>query len=317
MKAILISVLSLLCAVSSANVKVGAYINDIQELELESHSYAMDLYIWFKWKDKSLNPAETFEFMNPSELWGHMVTNTYDKPQVLDDGSLYQVVRVQGRFSEKFNLADYPFDKQRLVVSFEDSANDIEEGTKYVLDEETMTMDSSIKLPGFKIKSPKIELLAQTYNTDFGDTRTKKDRTNYSKVVISVPIERPIFAYLIKLVLPIFCIVFCACLMFLFHPKYIDARVGVGITALLTVVALQITLNNDLPEVAYLILMDKIYIATYMFIILGLAVVMMGSWKLEKGEHLREKIIMTDRTSLVVLLGIYSIGVGSMLLQAI
>ncbi|MBC75646.1 MAG: hypothetical protein CME64_06490 [Halobacteriovoraceae bacterium] len=317
MKKILLAALALYSCLAFSNVRVGAYINDIQELELESHSYAMDLYIWFKWKDKSLNPAESFEFMNPSELWGHMVTNTYDKPEVLPDGTLYQVVRIQGRFSEKFNLADYPFDKQRLVVSFEDSANDISEGSKYVLDDGKVGMDSDVKLPGFEIKSPKIELVNQEYNTDFGDTRTIKDRTNYSKVVISVPIERPIFAYLIKLVLPIFCIVFCACLMFLFHPKYIDARVGVGITALLTVVALQITLNNDLPEVAYLILMDKIYIATYMFIILGLAVVMMGSWKLEKGEHLRDKIIKVDRISLGVLLGIYSLSVGGMLVQSI
>lgn len=37
--------------------------------------------------------------------------------------------------------------------------------------------------------------------------------------------------------------------------------------------ALQITLNEDLPEVDYLILMDKIYIGAYFFVIGALAMV--------------------------------------------
>jgi len=30
-------------------VRVGAYINDVQQLDLQSHSYAVDMYIWFRW----------------------------------------------------------------------------------------------------------------------------------------------------------------------------------------------------------------------------------------------------------------------------
>jgi hypothetical protein len=59
--------------------------------------------------------------------------------------------------------------------------------------------------------------------------------------------------------------------MFFFHPKYVDARVGIGITALLTIVALQITLNDELPAVDYLLLVDKVYIASYLFVIVALA----------------------------------------------
>lgn len=31
-------------------VVVGAYINDIQELDFKTNSYAIDLYVWFRWK---------------------------------------------------------------------------------------------------------------------------------------------------------------------------------------------------------------------------------------------------------------------------
>jgi hypothetical protein len=29
---------------------VGAYINDIQELDFKTNSYAIDLYVWFRWR---------------------------------------------------------------------------------------------------------------------------------------------------------------------------------------------------------------------------------------------------------------------------
>ena len=61
--------------------------------------------------------------------------------------------------------------------------------------------------------------------------------------------------------------------MFLLAPTYVDARVDVGITSLLTIVALQMTFNQDLPDVGYLMLMDKVYLSSYGFVIFGLGVV--------------------------------------------
>lgn len=46
-------------------VVVGVYINDIQQLDLQTHSYAMDFYIWMRWTNPDINPSTTVEFMNP------------------------------------------------------------------------------------------------------------------------------------------------------------------------------------------------------------------------------------------------------------
>ncbi len=39
----------------------------------------------------------------------------------MPDGSFYAIIRNQGRFSTKFQLADYPFDTQFLTVAMEDT----------------------------------------------------------------------------------------------------------------------------------------------------------------------------------------------------
>jgi len=282
-------------------VSVGAFLNDIQNLDLKSHSYGVDIYLWFRWKEKGIDPAATFEFMNPYELWGHVRTRIYPEPIRLPDGSYYQVVRNQGRFSRKLKLYDYPFDEQNLTVELEDM-DMTSDKLAYEADARGLIVNPSLELPGFTIGRPEFKVSEVSYATNFGDPRPPP-KTAHSRVTINIPIARPAMTYGVKLLLPILSVIFCAALMFLFHPKHVDSRVGIGITALLTIVALQITLNGDLPEVAYLVLMDKIYLGAYLYVIAGLAVVVKTTWLLESKDYARA--VRLDRRSLVFLTLLY------------
>ena len=62
-----------------------------------------------------------------------------------------------------------------------------------------------------------------------------------------------------------------ALLALLIHPDQVEGRLGLGITALLTLVAMQFTAASDLPEVGYLMLIDKVYLASNLFILAVLA----------------------------------------------
>ena len=55
-------------AQTPATVRVGAYINDVQQLDLQTHSYTVDMYLWFEWCDESIDPSRTLEFLNSYEL---------------------------------------------------------------------------------------------------------------------------------------------------------------------------------------------------------------------------------------------------------
>ena len=108
---------------AAEDVRVGAYVNDIQELDLQTHTARLDVYVWFRWKNPQLNPARTMEFMNSFNPSDHVRTLTYDPPKVQPDGTLYSFVRIQGQFSVKFPLQRYPFDTQTLVVALESAAS--------------------------------------------------------------------------------------------------------------------------------------------------------------------------------------------------
>src|SRR6185437_11956285 len=133
----------------------------------------------------------------------------------------------------------------------------------------SLGLDPQITLPGFKVG--KTEMRSVDLAVPQGDT--------YSRVVLSVPVARPLMAMSVKTFVPIGLIVVCAALVFFVRPHYVEGRMGLGITALLTLVALQLTSGASLPEVDYLMMLDKIYLLAYFFIIISLAHVVATSWR--------------------------------------
>ncbi|MFN8111860.1 MAG: hypothetical protein U0R51_01540 [Solirubrobacterales bacterium] len=286
-------------------VRVGALINDIQQLDLKTHSYNVDMYLWFKWTNPDINPTRTFEFLNAYEFWGHILTRETEKPEVLPDGTFYQVVRNQGQFNTKLPLERYPFDTQHLKMEFEDAHED-ETGLRFVPDKDPVAVSKQLAIPGWDIGEPTLTVVSNRYDSNFGDPRLND--TTYSRAVIDLPLTRPAATYALKLLLPMLLVAMTAALSLMVHPKYVEGRIGIGITALLTLVALQITSNDDLPEVDYLILLDKLYIVSYTFVVLTMAMIVRNSWVDASGDV--PAAIKADRRGLALLTGSYVVVVA-------
>ncbi len=269
-------------AESPAQVTVGAYLNNIQEVALKEHSYEADLYIWFRWRDEELSPAETVEMVNPTQLWGMDSRVLYDEPLLLPTGELYQVLRVQGRFSRKFFFHNYPFDRQELTVEFEDSVHETNR-LVYVPDQDPVAVNPHLLLPGFHLSPPRMDVVTFAYPTTFGDPRRSEPGT-YSRARLSLPIARPVLTSMLKMLLPVLCVGLGASLMLLLKTTFIDARLGIGITSLLTVVAIQLAANETMPSPDYLVLMDKIHLTAYVYVLAGLGVVLYTARQIERGE---------------------------------
>ena len=106
----------------------------------------------------------------------------------------------------------------------------------------------------------------------------------------------------IKTFVPIALIVACALLVYFVRPTYVEGRIGLGITALLTLVAIQLTATSSLPDVDYLMMIDKLFLLAYLFIIVALARVVATSWQEKENEATIKK---QDRDWAVVTLSVY------------
>lgn len=299
-----------------AKVETGIYVNDIQDIDFRTSSFSADFYIWFRWKDGALDPAKTMEFMNRFQPNDHRRDSLLDAPKAMPDGSKYALIRAQGRFSAKFELDKYPFDEQQLTIVFEDTTNG-DTRQIYVPDKPAVTLNPYITLPGFKIGRPQLRIIENLYPTNFGD-QTVAEQEAYSRAMAVLPITRPLAALSLKTFVPVLLMIVCSALALLVRPQHVDGRIGLSITALLTLVAVQLMAGASQPDVDDLTMLDQVYLASYAFIVLVLARVAATSWTVadeaRAGRVARNDRRMAFALGLIYLLALAGIGAESLVM---
>lgn len=255
-------------------VTVGLYLHHVPELDLHSSSYLADFYLWFRWTG-SIDPTDTYELVNLVDGWDVMRTplfvNDAGEPEAdtLPDGSHYQCFHVQGRFGHPFDVHAYPFDAQDLVIQIEDGEH-LERDLVYRIDPGTRQIHPEMQIAGWGLGTPEPEVISSHYATNFGDTRNDPSGDSYSQFRYSLRVERPVMGAFVKTVVPIAVVMLITLLMLLIESKYFEGRLGLGITSLISAVALQLTAAADLPTTGYLVLLDHIYNAAYVVIFVAL-----------------------------------------------
>ena len=264
-------------------VIVGAYINDIQELDTERGTYTIDFYMWFRWKDPEVDPTDSIEVMNSNAMENTTSSATggvsgrqfTDEPLRMPDGSKYQGFRYQGVFSKNMDLHRFPFDIQRLSVQLEDVNQDNRE-LEFVPDTTPVTINEQVTIPGFQIGKPSLTVISHRYPSSFGDL-TVPPNPAYSRIVLAVPVARDALPYLVKIMLPILIVVLITSLIYMIPSRLEDSRTGIGVTAMLTMVALQWSTDADLPSVEYLMMVDVIYIVSMAYILFAMGYTVFAS----------------------------------------
>lgn len=317
---------------------VGIYLLNVNDIDVKASIFMLDFYIWFRWRGQH-DPTASFEFLNIVDRWGMTRDAVYAEPEVLPDGTKYQVFHVQGKFNRKFDLRAYPLDAQDLTIEVEDSQLDAGR-LRYVADTTATGFDPAINIPGWLIERDELAATVYRHQTDFGRPLPSPDRgdtaappprphlsllppgvstpaalgigaiaghlrsgrtagESYARVVYRLAIYRPWLPYLTRLLVPVLVVLGSSFLVFLLAPGYVDSRIGIAITGLLTAVALHLTVSADLPQVGYLRLIDKIYNLSYALIFLSLLESVAAiRWRDQGREELAQRV---DRICLVAL----------------
>lgn len=291
-------------------VVVGAFINDLQDINLAEDSYTVDMYLWMRWKNPKINPWQTIDVMNSNGTQNTTSSSTggvvgeplFEDPKDMPDGSKYMILRFQGVFSRKMNLEKYPFDVQNLELIFEDQASDSRQ-LQFVPDTEPIRISRAVTNPGYRLENPQMSIVDHLYRTNFGDL-TAPPEVQYSRVIITMPVKREILPYLVKIMLPIFIVILISWLIYALPARMEDARTGIGITAMLTIVALQWTTDDNLPSVEYLTMLDLIYILSMVFILVAMAYTVYASRR-NLAAAAEAVSRSTDRKVSMITLGVY------------
>lgn len=251
-------------------VTLGIYGLNIYDMDLKANTYYISFYAWLRWKG-DCDPVTALEFTNAVENWGLTTQLLTENPDTLADGSLYQSLRINGRFYQNFDLSRYPIDRQELTIFAESTDQTL--GFVYIPDTIASGYGLEVKLPGWKIDGLNADTNIHHYGSDFGELGNKS-ASDYSMVKFSFDLHRPFSFFTWKILFPLIIVMLTGWIALLLSPTRIEARTALPSAALLAMIFLRDGAMQALPENSTLLLLDKIYVLSYVFIVITLIHVM-------------------------------------------
>jgi hypothetical protein len=234
---------------TASEVIVGAWLINIEKVDLPANSYTLDFYLWFRFNATEVDP-EKFEFINGKPT---SVDKIYEEEGYLE-------YRVRGVFVKTFDFSRFPFETHELTVELEDKKLNM---TQLIYDPDTTYsgIDETLNIAGWNVRDFEVNVVEHSY----------KDEA-YSRFVFSVKIERPVLSSFFKSVLPIMVITTISLLAFFISPQNFSQRIGLGVTTLLSATAFHLALLSGIPSTGYLTLADRIMLSIYTIFLFNLAV---------------------------------------------
>lgn len=291
-------------------IGLGVFLIDIIDIEELNNSFKADITVDLSWMDPRLARASLGKSLHGCRLelrdiWhpNAQAISLRDKPKfwfkeltVNDDGKVVYYLRAQAKFTSRFDLREFPFDTQSLImkfVSFDYGPADV----IFIIDENTSGRLGDLDLAGWHFVS------------NFTDTNVKpitasgEQRTRVNHVIV---LERKAGYYIWKFVVPLCFIVLMAGSVFWLDPESFAPQIGISTAAVFTLVAFLLGLRQGLPQVAYLTRMDELILAATVLVFFSFGEVVLASRLANNGKiELARKVDWHARwTYLVAFIGL-------------
>lgn len=245
-------------------VRIGIYITSIHDIDFKQKEYTANFWIWLKYTNTE------FDFYNNLEV---PQAKTVAKSFVTvdsSDGRIYMQMKLQCVMKDSWRISNFPFDRQSLRISFENSQFD----SRYLVfaaDTIGEHFDRRFTLRGWSIDSCLITTGTKVYETGFGDEELTKPRTEYSSFRIRLVINREASGLFWKMFLGMYIAFLIAYVCFYIHADGMDSRFGLGVGSLFAVIGNKYIIDSALPESSSFTLVDLLHGITLFFILATIA----------------------------------------------
>jgi hypothetical protein len=247
--------------VTKDTVRAGVYITSIHNIDFKAKEYTIDLWLWLKYR----NPK--FDFLQNMEIpQAKTVTKSFSTIDTTGN-QVYLLMKLQCVMKDEWKIDNFPFDRQRLRFSIENSQFD-SKALVFVADTFGKNFDSVFALRKWSIDSVVIATGVKVYATGFGDPAVKTPRTKYSNYKVKLVITRNAIGLFWKLFLGMYLAFLIAYMCFYIHSDSIDSRFGLSVGALFAVVGNKYIVDSALPESTSFTLVDTLHGITLFFILM-------------------------------------------------
>lgn len=252
-------------------VKTGIYVTSVHNIDFKDMEYTIDFWLWLKYKNKDFDFVQNLEIPQAKSVSKSF--STIDT----SGGKVYLLMKIQCVMKDSWKIGNFPFDRQTLRLSFENSQYD-SKSLVFVPENGGKHFDPRFTLRGWNIDSFIIATNIRQYETAFGDESQPKPHTEYSAYRVRMSLSRDASPLFWKMFLGMYVAFLISYICFYIHADSIDSRFGLSVGSLFAAIGNKYIIDSSLPESSTFTLVDSLHGLTLFFIFL---VVTSSAWSLK------------------------------------
>jgi len=250
-------------------VHVGIYLNHIDKIDVKAQTFYAEFYLNMKWK--GIHPPTSFELINSNDYEKYFYEEWFDRD------TSWLTCKIRGTFRCKMDVSNFPLDEQNLLIEISDYVW-IQDSLTYVVNNEVTGINKNI-------------YSAEWYISDYDAnvTTLREMGTDFSTFQYLVSAERKTTSFMIKILIPILIVMGVSMLNLFINKKELETCIALGVTSLLSIIALYFSISGNLPEVNYATTVDKMMMGSYLVIFISMIEIVIAHNLIERKN---EKLLM-------------------------
>ena len=246
-----------------------------------------EMQIWSPWVENINSIRQDKTLINSEYIFqiSDYFYNEYYKNTSYDNDFVEITFKQFGTFTftSEYFLKAFPFDRQKLIFQFSDLTRGLD------MQHIDSFLNNDRNLAYFKKTSSILEWKMLDTNTKY--IKVQNPEINISDgIQMIIEIERAYGYYIFKIILPMILVLLVCWSVFWIHPKELESKLTITIVCLLSLIAYNFVIDEDLPKLGYLTLMDYIILLSYIFATIP-NFISIYSFSLYKKRSLKWKII--------------------------
>ena len=290
--------------------RIGVNLEDLYDLDMARDTFGAILWIWSVCPSPDFAPLGTIAFPTASASMSLSPIETVD----LASGGQYASRRVQGTFRYNWNMTQYPFDRQHVVIAMDEAQYGADRLVfQPDIAESFLSPDLRDRLDEWTLSELGLTASVSEEVSTYGLPDAHGAR--YARLEVAIDLERDHLVTFLKLTSGVFAGVFIAFLSF-FHDANDRSGFG-GKLGLLVGVLFAVLLNlraadSTIGDTGHLTLVTRIHLLTLAFIVVLALVALRDRRRVERGLSVRHP----DWPMLAVTGGLYVAIIAGTILAA-
>lgn len=255
-------------------VGLATFFQDLAALNDADQTLDTDVYVMMRWRDarlaNSAGGVSSAECPVPAgRLWMPQLEPERlrsrqmfypDRFLVDPRGVVTLVRRLWVKVAYPLDFRDFPFDRHAWTITLWPVVSGREEIVFHPMTRGTGVSDR-LTLQGWRVGAARV-------------TATEGPRVGrsgmFARFDAVIDLERDWSYYIWKLGLPLTLIVLMAYGVYFIPSAAVPQQIGLGTTAMLTLIAYMLTLGNTLPKISYLTRADRFFVGSALLVFIGL-----------------------------------------------